>query len=433
MKDLVIIGAGGFGSEVAVFVNEINEAEPTWNLLGFIDDNATEDIDGYPVLGDINYLLSREDKPYFAIAVANTVARESIAERCLGAGLQPATIIQPDVLICFGATIGEGSIICRDVGLSPNVKIGRFCIINSYCSFGHDAVVDDYTSIMSDALIAGDTYIGKHNYFGLRCTMINLTKTTDHCTFGASSCIVKDAIEPGTYVGVPAKLVKPLKKDESKGQMKDLVIIGAGGFGREVASWRIKWINEAKPTWNFLGFIDDNVTETPEGFPVLGNLEYLLSREDRPYFAVAIGNSVVREKIANRCREAGFPAATIVDPTCLIGENSTIGEGSIICAECDIGINVKIGEFCIFNSYCNFGHDITIGDYTDVMSEMLMGGECNIGKHNYFGLRCTVINQVDTVDHCTFGACACVVKDAAEPGTYVGVPAKMIKPLKSDM
>ena len=96
----------------------------------------------------------------------------------------------------------------------------------------------------------------------------------------------------------------------------------------------------------------------------------------------------------------------------------------------DIGINVKIGEFCIFNSYCNFGHDITIGDYTDVMSEMLMGGECNIGKHNYFGLRCTVINQVDTVDHCTFGACACVVKDAPEPGTYVGVPAKLVKPLK---
>ena len=215
MKDLVIIGAGGFGSEVAIIVNEINDVEPTWNFLGYVDDARTPGEitpEGYEVLGNLDYLLEREDKPYFTIAIANSEARERIAARCKAAGLPAATIIPHETIIGPCCVIGEGTIISRGVVLSAHVKLGAFCVLNSFCNIGHDAVVDDYTSIMSDSLIAGDTYIGKYNYFGLRCTMINGVKTTDHCTVGACACVVKDAVEPGTYVGVPAKLIKPLKK-----------------------------------------------------------------------------------------------------------------------------------------------------------------------------------------------------------------------------
>lgn len=40
MKDIVIIGAGGFGREVAWLIDDINKNEPTWNLLGYVDDNS---------------------------------------------------------------------------------------------------------------------------------------------------------------------------------------------------------------------------------------------------------------------------------------------------------------------------------------------------------------------------------------------------------
>ena len=209
--------------------------------------------------------------------------------------------------------------------------------------------------------------------------------------------------------------------------MKDLVIIGAGGFGREVAEY-VRVINEETPTWNFLGFIDDDKAETPEGYKILGNLDYLLGLKEKPYFAIAIANSVAREKIANRCLEAQMQAATIIHPTTLIGPNCEIGEGCIICRNCHLTTNVKIGKFNIINGRCSIGHDAVMGDYCSMMTSALIGGETNIGNHNYFGLRCTMINLIDTCDHCTFGACACIVKDTTEPGTYVGVPAKKIKP-----
>ena len=212
MKDLVLIGAGGFGREVVTYINDINAAEPTWNLLGFIDDFATETPEGYPVIGTMETLLAMDPKPYFAVPIANSQVREQLVNRCLEAGMKPATLIHPDSKIGDKNEIGEGCIICREFSTGPNVTIGAYSIVNVKCAFGHDAYVEPYNTFMSEALIAGETYIDKHCYIGLRCTMINRVKVTQQCTFGACCCIVRDAVEPGTYVGVPAKLIKPLQK-----------------------------------------------------------------------------------------------------------------------------------------------------------------------------------------------------------------------------
>ena len=211
--------------------------------------------------------------------------------------------------------------------------------------------------------------------------------------------------------------------------MKDLVIIGAGGFGREMFT-HIGWINDQEPTWNFLGYIDDNATETVEGHKILGGLDYLFQMDPKPYYFIAIADSKVREQIANRCKAAGLTAATIIGNVGTIAPNAEIGEGCYIGHHTSLMTNVKIGPFCIIQDRCSFGHDTEVGAFTSTMSNCMFGGESKIGAHNYFGLRATIINRVNTVDYCTFGACACVVKDAAEPGTWVGVPAKLVKPLK---
>ncbi len=214
--------------------------------------------------------------------------------------------------------------------------------------------------------------------------------------------------------------------------MKDLVIIGAGGFGREMIVHVEMEANKEKPEWNLLGFVDETVTGEVDGYPVLGNLETFLQMESKPYFFIAIADSRVRERIATRCKAAGFPAATILcyGSDYLYAPNAQIGEGCYIGRNCRIMPNVKIEPFCIIQSSSIFGHDTTVGAYTSVMTNINVGGETNIGSHCYFGLRCTVINRIHITDNCTFGACACVVKDATVPGTYVGVPAKLIKPLQ---
>ncbi len=213
--------------------------------------------------------------------------------------------------------------------------------------------------------------------------------------------------------------------------MKDLVIIGAGGFGRETLAL-VEEINEAAPTWNFLGFIDDGLdVETAEKATVLGGMEHLKQMNPKPYAIISIASAAVREKLVKQCEEAGVPFATLIHPTVRMkGNLCTVGEGSILCENVVLAVNSHVGKHCIMNMSCGLGHDTVIADYVSMMSETITGGDTYIGKGCYFGLRCTIINQINITENCTFGAAAVVVKDATEPGTYVGVPARLIKPLK---
>ena len=208
--------------------------------------------------------------------------------------------------------------------------------------------------------------------------------------------------------------------------MKSLVIVGASGFGREVRKY-VRDINIDEPTWEFLGFVDDGLQgKTPEGDTILGNLDYLLNMNPRPFFCVAIANSKVRQKLAEKLEKNGFLPATIIHPSAKIGPNVIIGKGSIICMQCILTTNPRIGDYCIFNNNCSCGHDTVLGDYVSIMSDTVLAGDDNVGDHCYFGLHCTVINQLNLVGGCTFGAGSVVVKNITEPGTYVGVPAKKI-------
>lgn len=212
--------------------------------------------------------------------------------------------------------------------------------------------------------------------------------------------------------------------------MTDLVIIGAGGFGREMLE-HVKGINqEIAPTWNFLGFVDDGATATKEGDKMLGGLEDFLKMDRKIQYFIAIANMEVREKMANRCREAGFTAATIVEPKVVTAPGCEIGEGCYIGRNSVLKRNVKIGPFCVIQGGGVLCRGAEVGAYTSVMTNPYFGEDVRIGKYNYFGLRCNVADGITTADHCTFGACATVMEDIAVPGTYAGVPAVLKKPLQ---
>lgn len=209
--------------------------------------------------------------------------------------------------------------------------------------------------------------------------------------------------------------------------MKDLVIIGAGGFGREVVAL-VRDINKAKEEWNFLGFIDDNETgQTIEGDKIIGTTDDLLNMEEKPYISIAIASAKIREKISEEFKSKGFEFATLIHPSVEIGPHVEIGEGSIICKKNQFTTNIKVGNFCILNENCATGHDTIFKDFVSVMSFGLFGGKTVIGKGCYFGLRCTIINNLEITDNCIFGAGSVVVKNVTESGTYVGVPVRRVK------
>lgn len=210
--------------------------------------------------------------------------------------------------------------------------------------------------------------------------------------------------------------------------MKDLYIIGAGGFGREVA-WIVERINSIKPTWNLKGFIDDNETlwgSTEGEYHVFGGCEYLSALED-VYAVCAVGSSNVRKKIIEKLKDTSVKFATLVDPSVLYSNSVRIGEGAIVCAGTIITVDVNIGDHVIVNLDCTIGHDAVIDDFVTIYPSVNVSGNVLIGECSELGTGTQIIQGKKVISNTIIGAGAIVVKDCIESGTYVGSPAKKIK------
>ena len=208
--------------------------------------------------------------------------------------------------------------------------------------------------------------------------------------------------------------------------MKDLIIIGAGGFGREVA-WLVERINSVNPTWNLLGYLDDNQdirSNNINSYPVLGCVDDF-TKYDGAYFVCAIGSSKTREKIITHIKQTkgSIKFATLIDPSVICSSTVKIDEGSIICAGSILTVNITIGKYVIINLDCTIGHDATINSYTTLYPSTNVSGNVIIEKDCEIGTSVQIKQGISIQENCKIGAGAVVVKNIQEPGIYVGLPA----------
>ncbi|WP_253197388.1 acetyltransferase [Clostridium algidicarnis] len=209
--------------------------------------------------------------------------------------------------------------------------------------------------------------------------------------------------------------------------IKDIVIIGAGGFGREVA-WLIEDINKLNNQWNILGFVDDNETiqETViNGYKVVGNIEWL--KEQELYVISAIGDPIIKKKIMDRISGSKNVYPVLIHPSVIYSDEVIFGEGSIICAGNIITVNIDIGKHVIINIDCTIGHDAILGDYTTVLPGVNVSGLVKIEECVSIGTGTAIIQGVSVGKNTVIGAGSVVVKDLPENCTAVGAPAKPIK------
>lgn len=211
-KPLVVIGAGGFGREVAWLVQEINESlkEPEWNLLGFVDDGAIGTEEGYSVLGRMDWLRQQHEGLNVVCAIGDPRVRKMVVESLKELSINYATLIHPTVKKSSFVTIGEGTVICCDSILTTNISVGRHCLLNLGTRVGHDSILKDYCSLMPGVNIAGEVEVGEGCYFGLNACVINRTKVGEWTVVGAGATVVSDLPEKCVAVGVPAKPIKRL-------------------------------------------------------------------------------------------------------------------------------------------------------------------------------------------------------------------------------
>lgn len=212
MKDLIIIGASGFGKEVAWLVERINEVNPTWNLIGFIDDNDFLHgslINGYTVLGGIDTISSFLDA-YFVCAIGTSHIRAKVIKRIVSyyPNIKFATLIDPSAQKASSTVIGRGSIICAGNILTVNINIGQHVIINLDCTIGHSAVIADYVTLCPSVNISGDVFIDNTTEIGTGAQVIQGKHIGESSMIGAGAVIIEDIPNGCTAVGVPAKVIK---------------------------------------------------------------------------------------------------------------------------------------------------------------------------------------------------------------------------------
>ena len=206
--------------------------------------------------------------------------------------------------------------------------------------------------------------------------------------------------------------------------MKDLIIVGAGGFGREVLQW-LTDINQQKETWKIKGFIDDNIhalKNYPYPEKVLGTIEGWKPSENE-VFVCAISDPDIKERVVKLLKSRGAEFASVIHPDASIGTYNELGEGVVIYPDARITVNVKIGDFVTFlHSFA--GHDVTIGDYSTIFGCSSLNGFVHVGNNVLISSHVDVIPGRKIGDHAFVGAGSVVVDNVKSNTKVFGNPAK---------
>lgn len=207
MKDLIIVGAGGFGREALYVASDINKFHPQWNIKGFIDDNlnALDDIKcNYPILGKIKDWETSENEVY-VMGISSPQAKEKVSFILKERGAKFITLIHPRAMVYETATIGEGCIIGGMSNIGDCAIIGNF--VNVAGSIvGQDSSIDDFSTTTAFVNIA-NAKIGKRVFIGSHSVILNGKKVGDDA-FVCAGSIVLSNVKPGTKVmGYPAKKI----------------------------------------------------------------------------------------------------------------------------------------------------------------------------------------------------------------------------------
>ena len=209
MKDIVIIGAGGFGREVAWLIEDINKVNNEWNIVGFVDDNKSiqgTEINGYKVVGDIDWL--KEQELFVVNEIGDPIIKKKVMDRLDGSKNQYPVLIHPSVIYSESVNFGEGSIVCAGNIITVNIEIGKHVIINLDCTIGHDANIGDYSTILPSVNVSGFVKTEECVSIGTGSAIIQGVNIGKNTVVGAGAIVVKDLPENCTAVGLPAKPIK---------------------------------------------------------------------------------------------------------------------------------------------------------------------------------------------------------------------------------
>ena len=204
--------------------------------------------------------------------------------------------------------------------------------------------------------------------------------------------------------------------------MYNIIIVGAGGFGREVYLW-------AKDSFDFTkyqikGFLSNNKSDL-DNFDIkvgiIGDPDYYEVKEnDR--FLFAIGNVETKKRLVTKLKSKGAKFLTLIHTTAIVVDTARIGKGVVICPFCLVSDNVQLDDFVMMNTYATCGHDAKVGKYSILSPYAALNGFVKLENEVFVGTHATVIAYKKVGFQSKISANSVVMKDVLANRTVIGVP-----------
>jgi sugar O-acyltransferase (sialic acid O-acetyltransferase NeuD family) len=213
VQDIIIMGVGGTGREVAEVIEDINSLGRKWNLLGFLDDDPQKlgtEYNGYPVLGPIGTATQYPTCQFVVVlgSPRDLPLTKRVVERLALDGSKFATIVHPSAQVSRYADLAPGTIVMQNCIITTNAKIGRHVLVMFGSSIAHDCVVDDYVIIAPHSALAGYVCIGEGCYIGTNASIIQKVKIGPWSCVGMGAAVFSDVPPHTTVMGNPARSLR---------------------------------------------------------------------------------------------------------------------------------------------------------------------------------------------------------------------------------
>lgn len=201
--------------------------------------------------------------------------------------------------------------------------------------------------------------------------------------------------------------------------MQSLILVGRGGFGREVAAW----IRARQLPYRIEGFLDD----TQSGPEILGPIQGHSPVPDREAaYLVCLGDGRPRQRLRQQLERQGARFATIVFPEVTSASALSGSRNSLFMGACSISNNVSVGDDVLVQGFAIVGHDVEVGDGCTIGNHAFVGGGASLGRGCTIHPHAVVLPHVQIGEGAVVGAGSVVIRDVEPHATVFGAPAKLI-------
>lgn len=209
---------------------------------------------------------------------------------------------------------------------------------------------------------------------------------------------------------------------------KNLYILGAGGFAREIYSY-LETTDFKYKDYEFAGFLSDfsdDLDHMNLKYKIVGSIKSE-QFDHSDVLIMGVSNCSFKKELFKFYNDLGIEIITYIHPTAVIGHDVSIGEGTVFCPYSVATTNISIGKCVTVNALSTLGHDVTLGDFCTLSGHCDITGNVTLENSVFLGSHASVIPHIVVESNAIIGAGSVVIKKVASGTTVFGNPAKKIK------